>query len=91
MIAFGYVGKDAPTLDSRLHESTAVALTGVIESLKRFSSIDHADSTRISSLVRAGGVLLAASTSGAGSKNLGTSRLLCVESLFSVLGSVVHR
>jgi proteasome component ECM29 len=66
-------------------------------SLRRYASIDHADPTRSISLINASGVLLAASTSGAGHKsesadiNLGPARLQCVESLFNVLGSAVHR
>lgn len=91
MIAFGYTSHDAPVLDSRLFESMSVALSGINESLKRFSSIDHADSTRASSLIQAAGILLAASTSGAGAINIGQSRLQCVESLFSIVGSVVNR
>lgn len=91
MIAFDYTSRDAPILDPRLYLPMAVALTGLNKSLGRFSSIDHADPTRTASLIDASGMLLAASTSGAGSSNLGPSRLECVESLFSINGSVVHR
>lgn len=91
IIAFGYASQDAPVLDSHLYESMSVALWGMNESLRHFSSIDHADSTRASSLIQAAGILLAASTSGAGAVNIGHSRLQCVESLFSIVGSVVSR
>eukprot|EP00804_Cyclotella_cryptica_P020845 CCRYP_011471-RA/>CCRYP_011471-RA protein AED:0.17 eAED:0.17 QI:1356/1/1/1/1/1/5/334/2365 len=99
MIAFGYSCQDAPILDSHLYQAMAIALDGMNNSLKKYSSIDHADPTRVSSLIRASGVLLAASTSGAGHFekacpnhiDLGPARLQCVESLFAVLGSAVHR
>ena len=95
--AFGYSGQDAPILDTRLFEPVAVAMSGLVESLKRFSSIDHADTTRLSSLINAAGILLAATTSGAGHRNvvskidLGPARLQCIDSLFAIVGSVVHK
>lgn len=65
--------------------------------LYRFSSIDHSDATRAGSLIEAAGLLLAASTSGAGHTqsgtevDLGPTRLQCVEALFAILGSTVYR
>lgn len=100
MIAFGYNGQEAPALDPRLYGSMAVVLDEMNSALKKFSSIDHADPTRASSLIHAAGVLLAASSTGAGvtssasptsSVELGPSRLQCIESLFAVVGSAVHR
>ena len=97
MIAFGYCDQDAPVLDSRLYEAMATALNEMNRSLIRFSSIDHADPQRAASLILASGVLLAASTSGAGHQtkmsaiDLGPARLQCIESLFNIVGSAVHR
>ena len=95
--AFGYSSQDAPILDNRLFEPMAAAMSCLTESLKRFSSIDHADTTRLSSLINAAGILLAASTIGAGHRNdsskidLGPARLQCVHTIFDIVGSVVHR
>ena len=89
--AFDYEGQEAPILDFHLYESVAIALNELNLSIKHFSSIDHAEPTRVSSLVKASGVILAASTSGAGCKNIGPSRIQCTESLFGILGSTVHR
>ena len=97
VIAFGYSAQDAPILDPRLYEAMAIALNEMNRSMIRFSSIDHADPTRTASLARASGVLLAASTSGSGHQtvasaiDLGPARLQCIESLFTIIGSAVHR
>ena len=57
---------------------------------------DHADPSRVSALIQAAGLLLTASTSGAGfikgsgMIDLGPARLLCTEALFAILGSPVY-
>ncbi|KAL9182267.1 hypothetical protein ACHAXT_012919 [Thalassiosira profunda] len=102
--AFSYDSQDAPVLDARLFDAVAIALDEMNAALKRFSSIDHADPTRATALVQAAGLLLAASTSGAGftkgetpetngsnTVDLGPARLQCTEALFAVLGSAVYR
>ena len=92
VIAFSYDGKDAPVLNKKLFDGVAVALDKMNASLKRFASIDHADANRSASLIQASGLLLAASTSGAGSSTgLGGARLQCVDSLFEILGSAVYK
>jgi len=104
VIAFSYDDQDAPILNQRLFDSMAVAIDSMNSALKKYSSIDHADPTRASSLIQAAGLLLAASTYGAGftkgavldedgsiSIDLGPARLQCTESLFAVLGSAVYR
>ncbi|KAL7535755.1 hypothetical protein ACHAXR_007187, partial [Thalassiosira sp. AJA248-18] len=104
VIAFSYDGPDAPILNRRLFDAVAIAMDSLNSALKKFSSIDHADPTRVSSLIQAAGLLLAASTSGAGftkgaassedgssSIDLGPARLQCTEALFGILGSTVYR
>jgi len=99
VIAFSYDGQDAPNLNKKLFDAVAIALGKMNASLKKFSSIDHADANRAVSLIEASGLLLAASTSGAGSSNtkedgfvgLGGARLQCVDSLFGILGSAVYK
>eukprot|EP00986_Skeletonema_menzelii_P019099 scaffold27064_cov167-Skeletonema_menzelii.AAC.1 len=100
VIAFSYEGQDAPNLNKKLFDAVAVALDKMNASLKKFASIDHADANRAESLIQASGLLLAASTSGAGSSNasekdgtvgLGGSRLQLVDSLFGILGSAVYK
>ena len=102
VIAFSYNDRDAPILNRRLFDAMAVAIESMNCALKKYSSIDHADSTRVSVLIQAAGLLLAASTSGAGFTkssssakensmiDLGPARLLCTEGLFGVLGSAVY-
>jgi hypothetical protein len=74
----------------------AVAIDSMNSALKKYSSIDHADPTRVSALIQASGLLLSASTSGAGFTkgagmiDLGPARLQCTEALFAVLGSPVY-
>lgn len=99
VISFSYDGHDAPILNTFLYEGFALALNELNSALKKFNSIDHADPTRASTLIRAAGVLLAASTSGAGSRSntedvsvdLGPARLQCTEALFSILGGAAYR
>jgi proteasome component ECM29 len=91
VIAFSYDGQDAPILHKKLFDSVAVALDEMSASLRKFSSVDYADANRTASLIEASGLLLSASTSGAGSVNLGAARLLCVDTLFGVLGSAVYK
>jgi len=67
VIAFSYDGQDAPILNKKLFDAVAIALDKMNASLKKFASIDHADANRSASLIQASGLLLAASTSGAGS------------------------
>ena len=102
VIAFSYNDRDSPILNHRLFDAMAVAIDSMNCALKKYSSIDHADPTRVSVLIQAAGLLLAASTSGAGftksasSANensvidLGPARLLCTEGLFGILGSAVY-
>eukprot|EP00978_Attheya_sp_CCMP212_P004710 scaffold10348_cov54-Attheya_sp.AAC.3 len=100
-ISFSYTGNDAPILDQRLYAGTASSLNELNAALRRYGNGDHTDPTRVSSLAEAVGVALAASTSGAGHKNdsdskdstldLGPTRLLCVDSLFALLGSSSFR
>ncbi|CAB9497586.1 associated protein ECM29 homolog [Seminavis robusta] len=97
--AFAYDSLDAPILDQRMYEASASAIGNLASGLKKFSSIDHVDAPRVAKIVKAAGICLAASTSGAGvvsnSKNgsldLGPARLTCVEALFSLLGSPAFR
>lgn len=98
VIAFSYEGQDAPNLNKKMFDAVAIALDKMNASLKRFASIDHADANRAASLTQASGLLLAASTSGAGSSNsqkdgvgLGGARLRLVDSLFGILGSAVYK
>lgn len=100
VIAFSYEGQDAPILNKELFDAVAVALDQTNVSLKKFASIDHADANRSASLIQASGLLLAASTAGAGSASnsqdnavigLGGARLQCVDSLFNILGSAVYK
>lgn len=100
VIALSYNDRDAPILNQRLYDSLAAAMDSMTTALKKYSSIDHADPTRSSSLIQAAGFLLAATTSGSGfsklakSENnaidLGPARLQCTEALFGILGSHVH-
>jgi proteasome component ECM29 len=100
VIALSYDDRDAPILNERLYDSLAVAMNSMTTALKKYSSIDHADPTRSSSLIQAAGFLLAATTSGSGfsklaksesnSIDLGPARLQCTEALFGILGSHVH-
>jgi len=102
VIAFSYNDRDAPILNRRLFDAMAVAIESMNCALKKYSSIDHADPTRVSVLIQAAGFLLAASTSGAGFTkssssakensmiDLGPARLLCTEGLFGILGSAVY-
>ena len=101
VIAFSYDSNDAPILNPKLFDAMAIAIDSMNTALKKYSSIDHADPTRSSSLIQAAGLLLAASTSGAGHKkdtnaanstiDLGPERLHCTEALFAILGSAVYR
>ncbi|KAL7549336.1 LOW QUALITY PROTEIN: hypothetical protein ACHAWF_012606 [Thalassiosira exigua] len=104
VVAFSYKSPDALILNVKLFDSTANAIDSMNKSLKQYSSIDHADPTRATFLIEAAGLLLAASTFGAGftkgksasqdsngSVDLGPARLQCVEALFGILGSAVYR
>ena len=92
MIAFSYNDRNAPILNHLLFDAMAIAITSMNSALKKYSSNDHADPTRVSALIQAAGLLLAASTSGAGFIkgsgviDLGPARLLCTEALFAILG-----
>ena len=99
VVSFSYDNKDAPILNPRLHDAVAFALNEMNSALRKFNSIDHVDPTRVSTLIRAAGLLLAASTSGAGSRSndekvsidLGPARLQCTEALFAILGGPAYR
>jgi proteasome component ECM29 len=100
VIGFSYEGQDAPILNKELFDAVAVALDQTNVSLRKFASIDNADANRSASLIQASGLLLAASTAGAGSASnsqdnavigLGGARLQCVDSLFNILGSAVYK
>ena len=69
--AFSYNGRDAPALGPELFDAMVIVTEQMRLALKKFSSIDHADPARASSLIRAAGLLLAASTSGAGFARVG--------------------
>jgi len=99
-IALSYDDVDAPVMDERLHPSTASALCSLDTALRKYGNGDHTNASRASSLARAAGVALAASTSGSGLKNntvnddnshgaigVGPVRLKCVDALFNLIGS----
>ena len=105
VICFSYHDHNAPVLHHKLYDAVAVAFDAITSALKKFSGLDHCDATRISSLIRAAGLLLASSTSGAGFKkaggqavasesgsvDLGPARIQCTEALFGILGSPVYK
>ena len=98
-IGFSYVFDDAPLLHSTLFSCTAKAIEKLSVSMKKFGHGDSTNTGRMSSLVHASGILLASSTSGAGSvslegdssTSLGKARLQCVDSLFFLFGSSSYR
>jgi proteasome component ECM29 len=93
-IALSYDSIDAPILNPRLYEGIASALVDLELGLKRCGNGDHTDPIRASSLARAAGVALAASTSGAGSTgaaSIGSARIQCVDALFELIGSMAFR
>ena len=86
-VSLMFTTADAPLLDPRLYEGTGGALTHLATALKNFSGTDKLDAPRTCKLAHAAGKCLATTTSGAGSKILGPPRLICVDALFSLLGS----
>ena len=93
-IALSYDSIDAPRLSPLLYEGMASALLDLDVALKRFGNGDHMNPIRASSLARAAGLALAASTSGAGSTdatNIGSARIQCVGALFELIGSMAFR
>lgn len=87
-IALSYHGISAPVLDSHLNESCSVVLSELTEAIAKYGHGDFMDSFRLTKLVRAAGICLAATTIGDG---LGSARLLCVNSMFNLLGSSSFR
>ena len=104
-IALAYNSQDAPILDQRLYTGTTTALVKLWKALHKYGSGDQTNAPRASKLAHATGVCLAASTSGAGTRDsgsesveidgvvyyLGPARLQCVDALFSLLGSTAFR
>jgi proteasome component ECM29 len=105
-IALSYTSDDAPILDPQLYPGTTAALIKLWKSIQKYGNGDNANAPRASKLAHAAGICLAASTSGAGFDgsgttasvvvdevvyHLGPARLLCVEALFSLLGSMAYR
>ena len=98
-IGFSYAFDDAPLLHRTLFSCTAKAIEKLSFAMKKFGHGDSTNTGRMSSLVHASGVLLASSTSGAGSDSpegdsstsLGKARLLCVDTLFFLFGSSSYR
>jgi proteasome component ECM29 len=97
-IALSYDTINAPILDSRLFEGSTTVLVYLERAIRKYGNGDYCDAPRASTLAQAAGVVLAATTSGAGfvstdseRLNLGAARLQCVDALFSLIGSMAYR
>ena len=102
-IAFSYDSDDAPELCGILRHNTSSALKFISTSLRRYGNGDHLNPQRATSIARAAGTTLAATTvhtqqptDGKSSikidaDDIGKRRLDCVEALFFVLGSTANR
>ena len=102
-IAFSYDSDDAPELCGILRHNTSSALKFISTSLRRYGNGDHLNPQRATSIARAAGTTLAATTvhtqqptDGKSSTeidadDIGKRRLDCVEALFFVLGSMANR
>lgn len=93
-IALTNEDRDAKELNKYLCTGAESTLQSLCQALKRFGNGDQTDASRASTLSKAAGIALAATTLRAlDSQNhrIGKSRLECVESLFSLLGSSSYR
>ena len=87
---------DAPPLNSRLQEGATSALSGLAKALRKYSSDEHTDVSRASKVAHSMGICLEATIPFSGgckkeSDELHIVRLLCVDSLLSLLGSPAYR
>eukprot|EP00977_Amphora_coffeiformis_P014885 scaffold4242_cov175-Amphora_coffeaeformis.AAC.9 len=92
-VALSYPHKDAPALHPKLSSSLNTILSNIADALKTHKDGEATDAPRITKLVEAAGLCLAATTSHDSSEGnrLGSSRIACLESLMSLLGSGVNR
>jgi len=104
-IALSYDGPDCFPLNEQMKQCTGQALVKLASSIRKYGNGDHTDASRAYSLAEAAGTVLASSTlytnkssfSSNSSKteqnsiNIGSSRLECVDALFSLLGSSSYR
>ena len=81
-------------LDSRLHQASGLALSGVVAALKKYSSSEHVDVSRASKITAAIGICFEATLSTSQDSEivlLHNMRLQCVDAILSTLGSAVYK
>lgn len=94
-IAFSYEEQDAPILQDALIPGATIVLSKLSDAIRKFGNGDKIDVPRVSKLMKAAGMCLAATTATAGHVDettaLGEARQKCVEALFLMLGSTSFR
>jgi len=91
-IACSYSQDDAPILEATIVPGATLALSKLSEAIRIYGNGETIDIPRVSKLTRSAGMCLAATTATTTvDSSLGDARLICVESLFLLLGSTSFR